>query len=309
MPSAGCSMCASIGKAIRDPSGDDDEIEVGTFGELQRNAESCPTCHSLLSGCSRDETEVLEPEALIILYLKTFPDSDIQICDQGHLSLYLEVAELQPHEPGRSAGIIVDEEWIDLQRVKAWLSFCDDSHQNTCHGFPDHEGVRPPDNLLLIDVEDERLVSAPGTARYFALSYVWGKDTGDDVLETTKENIEAHQRKGFLSLERHDLCLPETIKDSMRLVKRLNGRYLWVDRLCIIQNSVEHKGQQIGMVGSIYAHAYCTIIAAGGNDSHYGLRGIGGGSKPRQFHQHILQFSGTSCVLLNDSLDAEQLSF
>jgi len=72
----------------------------------------------------------------------------------------------------------------------------------------------------------KRLVSAPGTARYFALSYVWGKDAGEDVLETTKENIEAHQRKGFLSLEQHDLCLPETIKGSMRLVKRLNGRYL-----------------------------------------------------------------------------------
>lgn len=70
------------------------------------------------------------------------------------------------------------------------------------------------------------------------------------MLEITKENIEAHQ-------ERHDLRLPETIKNSMRLVKRLNGRYLWVDRLCIIQNSVEHKGQQIGMMGSIYAHAYC----------------------------------------------------
>jgi hypothetical protein len=135
----------------------------------------------------------------------------------------------------------------------------------------------------LIDVEEEQLVSAPRMARYFALSYVWGKDTDITVLETTKENIEAHKRKGFLSLERHNLCLPETIKDSMRLVKRLNGRYLWIDRLCIIQNSVEHKGQQIGMMGSIYAHAYCTIIAAGGNDSHYGLRGIGGGSKHSNF--------------------------
>lgn len=171
MPSAGCRICTAIGKAIVNPS-DDEEIEVGTFGELQQNDESCLTCYSFLSGCSRDETEVLEPEALIILYLNTSPDSDMQICDEGHNSLYSEVAELQPHEPSRSAGIIVDEKWIDLQRVQAWLSFCDDSHQNTCHGFPDQEGVRPADNLLLIDVKEERLVSASGTARYFALSYV-----------------------------------------------------------------------------------------------------------------------------------------
>jgi len=52
-----------------------------------------------------------------------------------------------------------------------------------------------------------------------------------------------------------------------------------------------------------------TIIARGGNDSHYELRGIGGGSKPRQFHQHVLQFYVTSFVLLNDSLDAERSSF
>ena len=87
MPSAGCSMCTAIGKAFFDPS-DDDEIEVGIFGELQR-----------------------------------------------------------------SAGIKVDGEWICLQRVKAWLSFCDDSHQDTCHGFRDQEVVRPPDNLLSINVE------------------------------------------------------------------------------------------------------------------------------------------------------------
>jgi hypothetical protein len=302
-------MCTAIGKAIVDPSDDGNEIEVGTFGELQQNAESCPTCRSFLSGCSRDKTEILEPDALIIMYRKPFPDSDLQICDEGHNSLYSEVAELQPHKPSRSAGIIVDEKWIDLQRVRAWLNFCDDSHQNTCHGFPDQEGVRAADNLLLIDVDEERLVSAPGTAQYYTLSYVWGKDTGEAVLETTKENIEAHRKRGFLSLERHDLRLPETIKDSMRLVKRLNGRYLWVDRLCIIQNSVEHKSQQIGMMGSIYAQSYCTIIAAGGNDSHYGLRGVGGGSKPRQFYQRVLQFPGASCVLLNDSLDAERLSF
>ena len=42
--------------------------------------------------------------------------------------------------------------------------------------------------------------------------------------------------------------------------------YLWIDALCILQDSIEDKNQQIGMMWEIYQNSYATIIAASGEN-------------------------------------------
>jgi Heterokaryon incompatibility protein (HET) len=75
---------------------------------------------------------------------------------------------------------------------------------------------------------------------------------------------------------------PNTVKDAIDLVESLGERYLWVDSLCIVQDDDEWKCSQINNMASIYANSHLTIIAADGDSSDYGLRGLRGISGPRQ---------------------------
>lgn len=67
----------------------------------------------------------------------------------------------------------------------------------------------------------------------------------------------------------------------MYLVQHLGEQYLWVDRLCILQEpGSEDMSRMLKAMAHIYASAEFTIVAAGGLDANHGLRGIGG---PSQF--------------------------
>jgi hypothetical protein len=69
--------------------------------------------------------------------------------------------------------------------------------------------------------------------------------------------------------------------------------YLWVDRLCIVQDSVRHFNEQLQQMASIYNKAHFTIIAADGQDANYGLRGIRGQALNRNHKQSFYRFSRT----------------
>jgi len=62
----------------------------------------------------------------------------------------------------------------------------------------------------------------------------------------------------------------------MKFTEIIGERYLLVDRLCIVQDDIEAKHAQIHNMGSIYASASFTIVAALGNSANNGLRGIRG---------------------------------
>lgn len=72
-------------------------------------------------------------------------------------------------------------------------------------------------------------------ADFIALSYVWGPETSKPPYTTTLENVLIHRNPG--GLERCLDQLSTVVQDAIELVRRLGFRYLWVDSLCIIQNS------------------------------------------------------------------------
>ncbi|KAJ8515204.1 hypothetical protein ONZ45_g7340 [Pleurotus djamor] len=104
------------------------------------------------------------------------------------------------------------------------------------------------------DPEHPRLLSTNGSnGTYVTLSYVWG---GDQPHKTTKNNISSYYT-GIQATH-----LPQTIKDAIITTQSLGLIYLWVDSLCIIQDSTEDKTRELGQMARIYANAYLTIIAA-----------------------------------------------
>ena len=100
-------------------------------------------------------------------------------------------------------------------------------------------------------------------ARYLALSYVWESD--QDPYTTSHENIRQHLRHGGFEIAWDRL--PRAIQDAITLVQKIGERYLWVDRLCIVQDSPRSFKLNADNMHVIYGHAYLTICAADGVDS------------------------------------------
>jgi hypothetical protein len=68
--------------------------------------------------------------------------------------------------------------------------------------------------------------------------------------------------------------LPKTIQDAIYLTRRLGIMWLWVDSLCIIQDSVDDWAHESSVMGSVYENAVLTIAAIGAKNSEGGLHGM-----------------------------------
>jgi len=148
------------------------------------------------------------------------------------------------------------------------VSDCEKNHSSFVIG----DSIQDPhlSDFLLVDVIDECLVLAnPNSAKFIALSYVWG---GVPTLKTTKATLQEHRQKGALYRRRSQL--PQVIIDAILFAKGISMRYLWIDALCIIDDS-EQKQHQIAHMDFIYSRAYLTIIplcAATASSSICGVR-------------------------------------
>jgi len=145
-----------------------------------------------------------------------------------------------------------------------------------------------PDNFRLIDVQAGCVVSSVAKPSYFALSYVWGPSEND--LRATSMNINNLKKPHSLTQE----VLPRTILDVMKLVLDLGGKYLWVDRLCILQDDEVDKSLQIPRMDSIFCLAELTIIAASGSGARDGVAGL---SVSRKLEQDICRVSPNMALM------------
>jgi hypothetical protein len=65
--------------------------------------------------------------------------------------------------------------------------------------------------------------------------------------------------------------LPQTIRDAILLTRAIGIDYLWVDALCIIQDSFTDWEQESTRMCAVYANATLTIAAMDSADSEMGL--------------------------------------
>ncbi|KAK0654141.1 hypothetical protein DIS24_g5495 [Lasiodiplodia hormozganensis] len=77
--------------------------------------------------------------------------------------------------------------------------------------------------------------------------------------------------------------MPKVIQDTVKLVRRLGYRYLWIDAICIVQNSARSWKLNAEIMNMIYRNADLTICAADGVDATAGLKAL---SKPT--HSQII---------------------
>ncbi|KAH6625466.1 heterokaryon incompatibility protein-domain-containing protein, partial [Boeremia exigua] len=99
-----------------------------------------------------------------------------------------------------------------------------------------------------------RLVEAKRghSGSYVALSYCWG--VGDNV-KTTLTNYS--QMLSAIPVA----TLPQTLQDSISITRQLQQRYIWIDAICIIQDSASDWEAESVTMATVYRNAYLTIAA------------------------------------------------
>jgi hypothetical protein len=65
--------------------------------------------------------------------------------------------------------------------------------------------------------------------------------------------------------------LPQTFRDAVDVTRRLKVPYLWIDSLCIIQNTIEDWNKEALQMSAVYQHAICNVAATGALDCTKGL--------------------------------------
>lgn len=166
--------------------------------------------------------------------------------------------------------------WVDISRLRRWLDHCNNHHSAHCQFSSESKQIFKHRPLRLIDLKRMCLVPSKPRQRYVALSYVWGVGT---AFKTLKQNIHRLQHENSFQSRHASTELPTTIRDVMELTRQIGEQFLWVDSLCIVQDDDRERRDQLDCMGSIYANAYVTIVAAGGT-AFSGLRGIKDATPP-----------------------------
>jgi hypothetical protein len=139
-------------------------------------------------------------------------------------------------------------------------------------------------DVLVIDVIHGCVVDLPLGSKYLALSYVWGADSGNE-LKCTVANRKLLEQPG--SLGDVSSTLPRTISDAILVCAKLNYQFLWVDRLCVMQDHPQIS-TQLNQMASIYFQAALTIISLEGDGATHGLPGV---SSPRKADQPAFRYA------------------
>jgi heterokaryon incompatibility protein (HET) len=118
----------------------------------------------------------------------------------------------------------------------------------------------------IIRLRTLREIGDPDTITYLALSHCWG--IGPRFTLTFSSVAGLHEGIDISMLSK-------TFQDAISVTKRFlvdfGIRYLWIDSLCIIQDSEIDWMRESAVMGEIYQNAFCTITATAGKDGNDGL--------------------------------------
>lgn len=208
---------------------------------------------------------------------------------------YTEEARVLPSEPstqlsqaapGSSLPDTSTGSEASMALAKRWIMTCINTHASCCKK-PTEVGYTP---TRLLDVskvinksngtvtlaDSAKLVDASkdaGPVQYATLSHRWNPSYN---CTTTTSNLEQHLTTGIqISL------LPKTFAEACVTVRRLGLRYVWIDSLCIIQDSNADKAIEIPKMADYYQSAELNLSAS--TESLGGLWSDRDGASTRPF--------------------------
>lgn len=144
-----------------------------------------------------------------------------------------------------------------------WLTTCLNEHEK-CSRATHHEKPLP---TRVIDVGAEcispKLLTSHGKiGTWIALSYCWGGDSTFIHNDKTVRDLE----NGIPLID-----YPATLRDAIIITRALGIKYIWIDALCIKQDSVEDWVAEAAKMREVYSDAVLTITAANSPTTRTGI--------------------------------------
>ncbi|KAF8853181.1 HET-domain-containing protein [Acephala macrosclerotiorum] len=273
-----CTLCRLIHKSIADIDNEQVKDETECTVEWVKDGQQIPSTNRYDTASRRRRIRISWSPTTKVDGSKT----------QDMKSLYLlYIPSQSPTHPNKITNLMSDEE-IDFLRedynldifawIRSWIKLCEKKHQIAYTQIEEKDTKALHDLaretwFCVVDVERMCLSRLEFTKNghpepYAALSYVWGTDQ-ESSHRTFLSNIMDRSQDNGLVLKKE---LPRTLQDAIELVKKLSLgiRYIWIDALCIAQDSFiswKHNAEKTDL---IFGNAHFTICAADG-DSHAGL--------------------------------------
>jgi hypothetical protein len=150
-----------------------------------------------------------------------------------------------------------------MMLVRQWIESCQDLHPS-CIDFGNgggNEQAFQPTRLVDVTTSPARLrlreqSSGAVGLPYLAFSHCWGNS---HKLLLLSSNIAQFQT----AIPEHDL--PLNVQQAFSIARRLYYPSIWIDTLCIIQDSMTDWLTEAPLMAEIYGGSVCTIAAAGAN--------------------------------------------
>lgn len=266
-----------------------------TFEALVASATTCPLCRLFAEEFTREGGGADGPDGLALFvgsrswshagYEKRVMHDVINATFQRGRVFYsykdlwepheFHIRRHQPYDQGGSALNPEDREkrWRAMPEdvaskdafdtARFWLQNCSKNHaqcQRESSSLPTRVidvGVKPDDVPCLYIAKGEK-------QRFAALTHCWGGNVPD---KTTIALLEQYKRQ--LPMD----TMPQNFLDAIRVTRELGLRYLWIDALCIIQDSESDWINEASRMASVYSQAFVTISALDAKNSTEGFLG------------------------------------
>lgn len=157
-----------------------------------------------------------------------------------------------------------------MKQLRDWLDQCENEHP-TCG---QRQRIHPsffPDRLISVGDSGSshiRIVSGkdiPHESKYVTLSHCWGSPKAGRPFVLLKTNISNFMEE--IPLQE----LPKTFAHAFTVARAIGVQYIWIDSLCIIQDSKEDWRRHAAMMWEVYSNSHLNLSATASHDSSQGL--------------------------------------
>ncbi|KAL7915290.1 heterokaryon incompatibility domain-containing protein [Trichoderma velutinum] len=146
--------------------------------------------------------------------------------------------------------------------ARRWLQECRSHEACLMNNVPEL-----PTRVVDIGLPDTKslprvFVSQGAKADYIALSHCWG-----GRIESVLTSKTYHDYQQALPISE----IPANFRDTFRIARELGIRYVWIDSLCIIQDSKDDWEFESSRMGAVYRNATLTVSALVSANSTVGI--------------------------------------
>ncbi|KAM0180214.1 hypothetical protein ACHAPF_002383 [Botrytis cinerea] len=166
----------------------------------------------------------------------------------------------------RIGQFIIDEDLAsdaNFDIARGWMNTCIVEHsESKCPSFEDKILPSRVINVGLENTSPYLFVTNGLRGKYFTLSHCWG---GQIETILTTSNLQSLQKEIKMT------SLLTNFRDAILITRALGFQFLWIDSLCIIQDSKYDWGIESKKMGETYRNSALTIGAAAAHKASDGM--------------------------------------